>query len=93
MGQKMKDDMAAHMAEMKQRMASKDMDGHREMAQLIEKLSASMTAIEHETDAGALHAKMAEHRKLIEELAARFQKMHPAKGAQAVPADPHAGHR
>lgn len=98
MAQEMKDKMSAHMDEMKQKMASKGadgMDGHREMAQLIEKLSASMTAMETETDPGALHAEMLEHRKLIEELQGHFAKMHPAEPAAPAPApnaDPHAGH-
>jgi hypothetical protein len=108
MGQQMKDKMAAHMSEMKGKAASKgaaQMDGHREMAQLIEKLSASMSAMEREMDPGALHAKMVEHRKLIEELQAQFLKMHPSEPARQAepqknpethepekPADPHAGH-
>jgi hypothetical protein len=85
MGQMMKD-------QMKEKMGSKDMGGHREMAQLVDQLVASLTAIEAEKDPAALAAKLAEHRKLIEQLQAHVGSMHPSNMATAPAADPHAGH-
>ncbi len=67
MGQMMKD-------QMKEKMASKDMDGHREMTQLVDKIAQSFAAIEAEKDPTSLAAKMAEHRKLIEQLQALVVK-------------------
>jgi phosphoribosylpyrophosphate synthetase len=74
MGQQMKDTMKEKMSDMKEKMVSKDMGGHREMTQLVEKLAASLTAIEAERDPTALAAKLTEHRKLIEQLQALVAK-------------------
>ncbi len=89
MGQEMKDKMS----QMKAKMASKGMDPHSEMTQLVDKLSQSLTAIEAEKDPAALTAKLAGHRKLIEQLQAHVA-MHgePAPAAPVAPIDPHAGH-
>jgi uncharacterized coiled-coil protein SlyX len=99
MGQQMK-------TQMKQKMASKDMGGHREMTQLVDNIAQSLTAIESEKDPTALAAKLAEHRKLIDQLQSLVAKhgdmmksmqgdtkAEPAKPEPEKPADPHAGHR
>jgi hypothetical protein len=90
-------------AQMKEKMASKDMGGHREMTQLVDRIAQSFSAIEAEKDPTALAAKLAEHRKLIDQLQALvtkhgdmmggMMKAEPAKPEPEKQADPHAEHR
>lgn len=88
MGQ-MKDKMKD---QMKDKMGSSGMTtDHREMAQLVEKLAQSLAGLEGEHDHTALMAKLAEHRKLIEQLQAHVAKHGESadKPAETVPAPAH----
>lgn len=65
MGSGPMDHMAEHMAEMK--------GEHREMAQLVEKITQSFAAIQSEKDPAALSAKLAAHSALLKELETKVQ--------------------
>ncbi len=85
MGGGMMDNMAqhmAHMTEMKQ--------DHREMAQLVEKITQSFAAIQAEKDPVALAQKLAAHSALLKELetkvAAGTKMMEKMEKEEAAPA-------
>ena len=84
----MKDKMKEKMAGMMDGQTCGMMADHREMAQLVEKLAQSLTAIEAEHDHAALAAKLAEHRKLIGRLQAHVK----TEGASKAPAPAPAAH-
>jgi len=88
MGGGMMGGMADHMAEM--------MGGHRQVAELVTKLSQSFAAIQTEKDPAALAKKLAEHGAMLKELETKVQA-HSAmmemmdkmdKGEAAAPATP-----
>jgi hypothetical protein len=65
MGGGMMADHAAHMSEMK--------GEHREMAQLVAKITQSFAAVQAEKDPAALAKKLAEHSALLKELEMKVQ--------------------
>ena len=85
MGGGMMADHATHMEEMK--------GEHREMAQLVEKITQSFAAIRGEKDPTALVKKLAEHSALLKQLetkvAAGTKMMEKMEKEEAAPAAEH----
>jgi hypothetical protein len=63
------------------------------MAQLVEKLAQSLAQIEGEHDHAALMAKLAGHRKLIEQLQAHVAKHEEKASGKPAEAAPPAAHQ
>jgi hypothetical protein len=87
MGGGMMADHASHMSEMKSE--------HRDMAQLMTKITQSFAAIQAEKDPAALTQKLAAHSALLKELETKIQagskmmeKMEKEEAAPAAPATP-----